>query len=99
MGLWKINDEQAAILLGRISHSTYYYWKKTYNGKLSYDQLCRISLILGIYKNLQILFPDIMAADSWIKQLFAGQSALDAMLGGNYEDLFKVRQYLETSLF
>lgn len=60
----------------------------------------RISYVLGIYKALQILFPDPVRADAWIKRansapLFAGQRALDRLLSGNVSDLFVVRQYLD----
>lgn len=100
MDLWSVNDEQAKILLGHLNHSTYYNWKRTHYGQLTHDQMCRISLILGIYKSLQILFSDTEAADTWISKknnapLFLGYSALDIMLSGNYEDLCRVRQYLD----
>lgn len=100
MELWNIQDEESKILLGHISHSTFYNWKRSHHGQLSHDQLCRISLILGIYKSLQILLPNPESADNWIKKpnkapLFNGRSALDIMLSGNYEDLSLVRKYLD----
>lgn len=100
MDLWSVTDDQAQILLGHINHSTFYNWKRTHYGQLTHDQLCRISLILGIYKSLQILFPDTESADSWIKKsnkapIFSGRSALEIMLSGNYEDLVFLRQYLD----
>ena len=69
-------------------------------GTLSRDVLERISYVLGIYKALQILFPDPARADAWVKRpnaapLFAGQRALDRLLSGNVSDLFVVRQYLD----
>jgi hypothetical protein len=59
-----------------------------------------LSYLLGIYKALQVLLPATAAADAWIKKpndapLFAGQSALARMLGGNVADLIAVRQYLD----
>jgi hypothetical protein len=60
----------------------------------------RLSLILGIYKALQILLPQPEAADGWIKRAntappFGGRRALDRMLAGNVSDLVAVRQYLD----
>ena len=60
----------------------------------------RISYVLGIYKALQVLFPDPTRADAWLRKPnaalpFGGGSALDRMLSGNVADLFVVRSYLD----
>ena len=60
----------------------------------------RISYVLGIHKALEILFPDPVRADAWVRRpndapLFGGRSALERMLGGNVSDLYVVRQYLD----
>ena len=65
---------------------------------LGRDVLERVSYVLGIYKALQILFPDPGQADAWpaaSNQAFGGRSALDRMLGGNVADLYEVRKYLD----
>lgn len=99
--VWQLNTEQQVVLLGNPARSTFFRWKKDPQSvRLERDTLERISYILGIYKALQILLPDIEAADSWIKKpnsapLFQGQSALERMLSGNVADLFVVRQYLD----
>ena len=36
------------------------------SGALSFDTLTRLSLVLGIYKALQVLYPEPAFADRWI---------------------------------
>ena len=97
---WGLRSAEERVLLGNPPGSTFFKWKKDQAGNLSRDVVERISYVLGIYKALQILLPDPVRADAWVKQpnaapLFAGQRALDRMLGGNVSDLFVVRQYLD----
>lgn len=100
MKAWGVNDSQARILLGSPARSTFYNWKADPDVSLPHDTLERISYILGIYKDLQILLQRQEAADFWIRKpndapLFNGQSALDRMLSGNMADLYVTRQYLD----
>ncbi len=101
MAAWQLNAEQAMILLGLDSRSTYFKWKKNpESAKLGTDKLERLSYIFGIYKALQILLPKAESADAWIKRPntaapFQGKSALDRMLSGHVADLYVVRQYLD----
>ena len=97
---WKLGARQERVLLGNPPESTFFKWKKAQQGNLPRDVLERISYVLGIYKSLQVLFPDAARADEWISRpnsapLFQGQSALQRMLSGNVGDLFVVRQYLD----
>jgi len=97
---WRLTAKQERILLGNPPESTFFKWKKDQAGNLSRDVLERISYVLGIYKALQILFPDPARADEWISRpnsapIFQGQSALQRMLSGNVGDLYVVRQYLD----
>jgi len=98
--LWNLSVNEQMTLLGSAARSTFFKWKKDANTVLPKDTLERISYILGIYKALQILLPDEVAADEWVKRpnaapIFAGRSALDRMLSGQVADLFVVRQYLD----
>ena len=98
--LWGLTAEQQMRLLGSPARSTYFRWKKQGAEQLSRDTLERISYVLGIYKALQVLLPDPVAADSWVRRpnsaaLFGGGTALDRMLTGNVADLYLVRQYLD----
>lgn len=98
--LWHLSVDEQVTLLGRPARSTYFKWKKDSADSLPRDVLERISYLLGIYKDLQLLLPDEAAADAWIRRPndalpFGGRSALDRMLSGNVSDLYEVRRYLD----
>lgn len=98
MDAWAVRDAEAMTLLGKPGRSTFYAWKKGMGGKLSHDTLERVSYVLGIYKALQLLFPNPNQADAWLKkpnQAFGGRSALEHCLGGRVVDLAQVRQFLD----
>ena len=98
---WDLSAEEQIVLLGSPGRSTYFKWKAApATARLGRDTLERLSLLLGIYKALQILLPQASAADTWIKRPnsappFGGRRALDRMLAGNISDLVAVRQYLD----
>ncbi|MEV8521165.1 MbcA/ParS/Xre antitoxin family protein [Dyella marensis] len=97
---WGLRISDQRRLLGDPPESTFYKWKRQQEGSLGRDVLERISYLLGIYKDLQILFPDASQADAWVRKpnqapLFGGRSALERMLSGNVADLYVVRQYLD----
>ena len=99
-GHWDLRVTEQRRLLGDPPESTFYKWKREQIGGLGRDTLERISYLLGIWKALQILFPDPAQADAWLRKpnaapLFGGHSALERMLSGNVADLFVVRQYLD----
>jgi hypothetical protein len=53
---------------------------------------------MGIHKALRTIFREPARGYGWIKapnEIFAGQSALDVMLGGELTDLMRVRRYLD----
>ncbi|RUL63356.1 DUF2384 domain-containing protein [Dyella dinghuensis] len=98
--LWNLRIAEQRKLLGDPPESTFYKWKRQQDGVLGRDTLERISYLLGIYKALQILFPDPAQADAWLHKpnqsaLFGGHSAIERMLSGNVSDLYVVRQYLD----
>jgi len=98
---WDLSAEEQIILLGSPGRSTFFKWKQSpQTARLGRDTLERLSLLLGIYKALQILLPQPTSADTWIKRTnsappFGGRRALDRMLAGNVSDLVAVRQYLD----
>src|ERR1022692_3341451 len=53
---WDLRNEDAMALLGGASHGRYYELKRSRKGVLSQDELTRISLLIGIFKALNILF-------------------------------------------
>jgi hypothetical protein len=99
--LWGLTVDEQLLLLGEPARSTFFAWRKhPERASLPRDTLERISNLLGIYKALQILFPDAAVADAWIRKpnsaaLFGGRSALQRMLAGNVSDLHAVRRYLD----
>lgn len=98
MDAWDVPDREAIVLLGQPSRTTLYTWKKGQGGDLNHDTLERVSYVLGIYKALQLLFPNPAQADEWMRKpndAFGGRSALQHALGGRVVDLAHVRKYLD----
>lgn len=97
---WHLRVAEQRRLLGEPAESTFFKWKRDRQANLGRDVIERISYLLGIWKSLQILFPDPAQADAWLHKpnqspLFGGHSALERMLSGNVADLYVVRQYLD----
>jgi hypothetical protein len=98
--LWRLAVDQRRALLGDISRPTYHNWQRGKVGTLSRDQLERISLVLGIYKGLRLLFADEASATRWLTSPnrdlpFGGQSPLERALKGSIDDLYAVRRYID----
>jgi hypothetical protein len=99
---WGLKEAQAARLLGA-PVSTYRRWKHApERAALDVNHLERLSLILGIYKDLQILLPRSDSAESWVLRansnpLFGGRPPIERMLGGQVGDLVVVRQHLDSA--
>lgn len=99
--VWDLSVEEQMTVLGLASRSTYYSWRSAPPRRLTPDMLERLSYIFGIYKDLQVLLPDPVAADAWIRKpnshpLFNGQSALERLMSGHVADLYEVRRYLDS---
>jgi hypothetical protein len=98
--LWGLDTEQQMTLLGQPKRSTFFEWKKNPERELSVDTLERLSYLMGIYKALQILFPDPRIADGWVKVSaqvppFGGKTPLAYLLRGPVAALYEVRRYLD----
>ena len=96
---WGVRDDDARELLGGLSSSSYYDWKKNPDRVLEVDRITRVSYLLGIYKALHILYGDKLA-DEWIhlpnsNAVFAGRSPLAYMLGGGLIAMQTVRKLLD----
>ncbi len=97
---WGLNNDELRALLGWPPESTFYKYKAGQVGTLAYDTLMRISLVLGIYKALHILYTEPDLADRWVKlpnsnPLFGGKPALSLMTEGGMDGLFQVRRLLD----
>jgi hypothetical protein len=99
MDRWSIKDPDARQLLGGISSGSYYSWKKQPKRVLDQDTLIRISLLLGIFKALNILYSESLA-DAWIalpnrNPMFRGQSPLAYMIERGQPGMLHLRQLLD----
>jgi hypothetical protein len=95
---WGLRREQQVALLGEPSERTFYRWRAGKVAGLPKDTLERISVMLGIYKAINILLPVRERASAWMKRpnkAFGGASALDVMSQGRVDDLYQVRRYLD----
>lgn len=96
---WGVRDDDARELLGGLSSSSYYDWKKNPDRVLEVDRITRISYLLGIYKALHILYGDKLA-DEWVhlpntNPVFAGRTPLAYMLAGGLIAMQTVRKLLD----
>ena len=106
---WKLRDEDARGLIGGISNGSFYQLKrgttKTSNSKtldaktLDQDKLTRVSLLVGIFKALNILYGTKLA-DAWVQlpntnPIFGGETPLAYMLKGGVPSMMRVRQLLD----
>jgi hypothetical protein len=96
---WQVRDEDARELLGGLSSSAFYEWKKTPERVLEVDRITRISYLLGVYKALHIQYGDKLA-DEWVhlpnsNPVFNGRTPLSFMLGGGLLAMQTVRRLLD----
>jgi hypothetical protein len=100
-GKWGLGEVQARGLLGGIASSTFHAWKtEPRTKKLDQDTLMRISLVIGIYKALNIYFGKPWA-DRWVTlanrgPMFAGQAPIDYMLRHGQPGMIQLRRMLDT---
>jgi len=96
---WKLRDEDARALLGGMSSGSFYGLKGRQGEVLDEDQLTRISLLIGVYKALNILYSRKLA-DSWMSlpntnPMFGGSSPLNYIKKGGIPAFIRVRQLLD----
>jgi hypothetical protein len=96
---WQLRDESARQLLGGVSNGFYYQLKSTKKKTLDQDKLTRISLLVGIFKALNILYSRKLA-DAWVTRsntnpMFGGDAPLAYMVRGGVPALLRVRQLLD----
>ena len=100
-GQWALTATEERGLLGWPPSSTFHKYKSGDAGVLSFDTLTRVSLVLGIYKALHILYPEPAFADRWMKMpnsnaLFGGRPPLALALDAGLDGLFQVRRLLDS---
>jgi hypothetical protein len=100
MEKWGVRDPDARQLLGGISTGSYYALKKKPQASsLEQDRLTRISLLIGIFKALNILY-SARLADAWItlpntNPMFRGVTPLAYMIQLGQPGMMRVRQLLD----
>ena len=97
---WGLSVHEQRALLGWPASSTFHKYKSGAGGVLSFDTLTRISLVLGIYKALQLLYPEPRLSDAWIRMpntnaVFGGQPPLAVMVDDGIDGLYRVRRLLD----
>ena len=98
---WSLTEAQSRGLLGGIASSTFHAWKANPRGrKLDQATLMRVSLVIGIYKALQIYFGKPWA-DRWVTlanrgPLFSGQAPVEYMLRQGQPGMMQVRRALDS---
>lgn len=96
---WHLRDDDTRALLGGLSNGSFYNLKSHPGKMLDEDQLTRASLLIGIYKALNILYGPKLA-DAWISlantnPMFEGNSPLNYMRKGGIPAFLRVRQLLD----
>ena len=96
---WRIRDADARDLLGGVSNGVFYEMKKDRDRVLDTDRLVRVSLLIGIFKSLNILYPEDLA-DAWVSlpntnRIFAGGTPLSYMIQGGISAMWTVRRLVD----
>lgn len=97
--LWSLTNEQAALLID-VTDRTWARMKKPgWAGRLSQDQLLRLSALVGLYKGLHLYFSDPLA-DDWPTRpndgpLFAGARPVDWMIAGGLPAVMAARDHID----
>jgi len=101
---WGLTEVQRLSVLGFPGRSTYHNWLAGVRaGKqllLSVDTLLRLSAVLGIHKNLRILFARPEDEGAWLNKphdarVFGGHPPLNLVTNGTQDGLMLVRRYLD----
>ena len=97
---WSLSVGEQRGLLGWPAASTFHKYKSGSHGTLSFDTLTRLSLILGIYKALQLLYAEPALADAWVRlpntnPIFGGKPPLALMIDDGIDGLYRVRRLLD----
>ena len=97
---WGLSVNEQRALLGWPPASTFHKYKSGHAGTVSFDTLTRLSLVLGIYKALQLLYPEAGLADAWVRMpntnaVFGGKPPITLMTDDGIDGLYRVRRLLD----
>jgi hypothetical protein len=97
--IWCVPSASAAILIG-VSLSTWYRIRHSqWSGTFTQNQMTRVSLLLGIYRGLQIQFGEDLG-DRWVNlanngPLFCGRTPCEFMVTEGISGMWQVRRYVD----
>jgi hypothetical protein len=99
MRRWQVKDEDARVLLGGVTNGPYYQMKRDPNRVLDADRLTRVSLLVGIFKALHVLYSESLA-DRWAQlpntnRIFGGSTPLEYMMRGGLPAIETVRRLVD----
>ena len=99
MSRWQVKDDDARQLLGGVTNGPYYEMKRSPDRLLDVDRLTRVSLVVGIFKALGLLYSDALA-DRWVhlpntNRIFGGATPLAYMVKGGVPAIHTVRRLLD----
>ena len=100
---WGLNDSEAAAV---IACGASVIQDARHNREiegLTAEQLQRLSLVLGIYRAINILLPVPARADVWLHrpnsaEIFGGRTPLELMSSNLISDIVAVRKYVDAQL-
>jgi len=97
---WDLRNADTMRLLGGISNGRYYALKKSHKSVLTQDELTRVSLLIGIFKALNILFSEKLA-NRWVSRsnsnpMFNNAPPLVLLIEGGMPGMLAVRRLLDS---
>ena len=98
--IWRLSSVEACALLGNVSERTWFRMKQGHwSGALSQDSLTRVSLLVGLFKGLRLLFSRPLA-DDWVGlpnkgPRYRGRRPLDEMISGGIPAMLDVRRQID----
>lgn len=97
---FSLSEAEMLAVLGDMPRSTMHRGLQQQNVKVSRDVRDRVSLLLGIYKGLRVLFEDSEQALTWIDRAntlppFNGRRPRELMVSGDFMALASVRQFVD----
>jgi uncharacterized protein (DUF2384 family) len=97
---WDLKSNNAMALLGGVSSGRYFELKRRHKGALTQDELTRVSLLIGIFKALNILFNEKLANQRVSRPnsnpMFHDAPPLRAMIRGGVPGMLSVRRLLDS---
>ncbi len=96
---WSLRNDDAAELVGASTRTWARMKKADWSGRLSQDQLMRISALVGLYKALHLYFSDRLA-DRWVclpnnGPTYRGHAPLEVMKTGGLPAIMNVRNHVD----